>query len=589
MCGPASREKSMFALQAEIANRISLTLATAFVLTAVACSPSDLPEEANSADPDPTASSEHRPNVLLIVADDMGFSDISPFGGEISTPTLASLANEGFQLTNFHVLPTCSPSRSVLLTGTDNHVAGLGTMGEFLPPEVAGQPGYEGYLNHNVATLSEVLRASDYKTYMVGKWHLGYSDQTVPHARGFDDSFVLLQGGGSHWPDQIGLSPTEGMDYQLNGQPVEALPDGFYSTHYYTEKILEWIERDSDDGKPFFAYASYTAPHDPLHAPREYIEKYRGVYDEGWDALRESRLEALKSLGIVPADAEAFPRLSTVPSWDSLSEEQRAEEARNMEVYAAMVDYLDGQIARIFKALKDSGEYENTLILFFSDNGANGAPMTAYPGQTQAFIDSFDNSLDNRGLPGSLIDMGPGWAQASMSPGRMFKAFTSEGGIHSPLLIKLPGDTVTAGSSSHQFVHIRDLMPTILDVVGVDTPGSSFEGREIAPMQGDSILALLNGQSETLPEKYSQVGYELFGMRAYIDYPWKILMLPPPFGTGDWELHNLQNDPGEVHDLSQEQPERLQQLAAQWEQYKNDNGILDISLDVAGQMDSGDE
>ena len=217
------------------------------------------------------------PNILLIVADDLGYSDIGPFGGEISTPALDALAAEGLRFSNFHVLPTCSPSRSVLFSGVDNHVAGMGTMGEFLTPELEGHPGYEGYLNLQVAALPEVLQQGGYRTYMSGKWHLGHEPEHGPAARGFDESFALIPGGGSHWSDMRKLSPPQTMSYRRNGTEVEDLPGDFYSTKYYTDTLLEWLERDQGDSRPFFAYLAYTAPHDPLHAPREYIDKYKGL------------------------------------------------------------------------------------------------------------------------------------------------------------------------------------------------------------------------------------------------------------------------------------------------------------------------
>ena len=290
-----------------------------------------------------------RPNILLIVADDLGYSDIGPFGGEISTPTLDALARDGLMLTNFHVLPTCSPTRSVLLSGVDNHLAGLGAMGEMKVPEMEGHPGYAGYLNFEVAALPEVLKAAGYHTYMAGKWHLGFEEETSPHARGFEETFILVPGGGSHWSDRKPLSPVQPMTYRRNGKVVESLPDDFYSTKDYTDNLLEWIEKNDGDGKPFFAYLSYTAPHDPLHAPKAYIEKYHGKYDKGWDALREARLETLKTLGIVPETTNAFPRFPNVEAWDDMSVEDRRETARDMEVYAAMIDYMDYQIARVIR------------------------------------------------------------------------------------------------------------------------------------------------------------------------------------------------------------------------------------------------
>jgi arylsulfatase len=522
-----------------------------------------------------------QPNILLIVADDLGYSDIGSFGGEIATPALDRLAEEGLRLSNFHVLPSCSPTRSVLMSGTDNQVAGMGTMGELLTPEMEGQPGYEGYLNFQVAALPEVLRAGGYHTYMAGKWHLGHEEETIPYARGFEETFTLVPGGGSHWNDRRPLSPPQTMFYRRNGELVEELPQDFYSTKYYTDILLQSIQQNQGDGVPFFAYLSYTAPHDPLHAPQEYIDKYEGKFDQGWDALREQRLQALKDLGIVAEDAVAFPRLLSVEAWDEMSPEERQLAARDMEVYAAMIDYMDEQIQRVFDYLKEIGEYDNTMIIFFSDNGANGHPQTAYPGQTEEYMASFDNSLENRGLRNSFIEPGPGWSQASMAPSRMFKAFTSEGGIRAPFLVKLPGEMPNAGTMNHSFFHVRDIMPTILDVAGIEhTP--EIDGRQVIPMHGSSLLDLLAGEVATPYAGASQVGYELFGMRAFFDGDWKVLWMPPPFGPGEWELFNLREDPAETNDLGGQYPERLAEMVARWEQYKEANGVLDVAMDLTG-------
>ncbi len=520
------------------------------------------------------------PNILLIVADDLGFSDIGAYGGEISTPTLDQLAEEGRQLSNFHVLPTCSPTRSVLLSGMDNHRAGLGTMEEFVTPEMEGHPGYAGYLNFEVAALPQVLKQVGSHTYMAGKWHLGSTEETSPSARGFEETFVLLQGGGSHWSDRKPLSPPETMVYRRDRKEVDSLPEDFYSSRYYTDRILEWIEQGRADGKPFFAYLAYTAPHDPLHAPEEYTAKYKGKYDQGWDTLRQTRLASLKRLGMVPEDAVPFPRLPNVKAWDELPPQEQALAARDMEVYAAMIDYMDEQIARVFDYLKEIGEYDNTMILFMSDNGANGVLRTAYPGQTDEYLASFDDSLENRGLPGSYIEMGPGWAQASMSPSRLFKAYPTEGGIKAPLLVKVPGKPAQPGTMNDSFVHVRDIMPTLLEAAGVAAP-EAIDGREVLPMQGQSVLDLFAGESETAYAGASRVGYELFSFRAFIDGDWKIVRMPKPLGTGDWELFDLSTDPAEIHDLSSEQPEKLEEMVDLWEAYKEENSVLDIVPKVA--------
>lgn len=527
-----------------------------------------------------------RPNILMIVADDLGYSDIGAFGGEIATPTLDKLALEGVRYTNFHVLPTCSPTRAVLLSGIDNHRAGIGIMGEFITPAFRQRAdfhaGYAGYLNLDVAALPEVLKAGGYHTYMAGKWHLGTSEDTSPHARGFEETFALMQGGGSHWADMKPLSPPETMIYRRNGRAVTSLPNDFYSTKYYTDILLAWLNRDHKDGKPFFAYLSYTAPHDPLHAPKAYIEKYKGMYDDGWDVLREKRAKVLKDLGIITINAKSYPRLPSVKAWQQMAPEERAIAARDMEVYAAMVDYMDEQINRIIEWLKKNGAYDNTLILFFSDNGANGHSHKAYPGQTDEYLNSFDNRLDNRGLKNSYIDMGPGWAQASMAPRRMFKAFPSEGGIASPMIVKTPGKIAQAGSLDHTLFHVRDIMPTVLDLAGVGHPGM-FNGRKVSRLQGQSVLDLMEGKASVAYAAAGKIGYELFGLKAFIDGAWKILWMPKPFGKGDWELFNRTVDPAELNDLSMQQPAKRKDMVALWEQYKLENGVLDISMDLSGK------
>jgi len=519
-----------------------------------------------------------RPNILLIVADDLGYSDIGPFGGEISTPTLDQLANEGIRLSNFHVLPVCSPTRSVLLSGVDNHRAGLGTMAGHQTPDMEGNPGYAGYLNHEVAALPEVLQLAGYRTYMAGKWHLGAERETNPHARGFEQSFVLIPGGASHWNDFKPLSPAITVRYTRNGEEVESLPDDFYSTKYYTDQMLTWLGQDQEDSKPFFAYLAYTAPHDPLHAPKEYIDKYKGRYDEGWDVLRERRLERLKDLGIVRDDIAPLPPIAFERPWKALSDQERAEAARDMEVYAAMVDYMDEQIKRVLDFLKEAGEYDNTLILFFADNGANGSLHTYYRGQTDEYLNSFDNSLENRGLPNSYIDMGIGWAQASMSPSRMFKRFPSEGGIRSPMLAKLPGEMTNASTINHSFFHVRDVMPTLLDLADVEHP-DEIKGRKVRPIQGKSVLTMLQGKSSASNPEVRHVGYEMFGMKAFFNYPWKILLMPEPYGTGGWQLYNLEQDPAEQVDLGPQHPNRLKDMIAHWDRYQEENGVLDVEVE----------
>ena len=513
-----------------------------------------------------------RPNILLIVADDLGYTDVGPYGGNIQTPVLDGLAREGQLFSNFHVLPTCSPTRSALLTGNDNHVAGLGIMEELNYPALdrLQLPGYSGHLSNQVATLPELLRENGYHTYMVGKWHLGEGPGMIPNDRGFEESFILGTGGGSHWNDKRALAPPQHMTYYRNDREVE-LPDDFYSTRNYTDSLLGFLRSHADDNKPFFAFLSYTAVHDPLHAPQEYIDKYKGAFDMGWDSLRVMRTRNLQALGLVPKDAKLYTS-PAFPRWTSLNAEQKAEFARDMEVYAAMLDYMDENIGRVIRYLRETGAYDNTLIIFMSDNGANGAVATSYPGNADGrYLGEFNNAHENRGLKGSYIEMGPGWAQAASGPYRFFKTFTTEGGIRAPLILKMPGVN-SGGAWNKDFVHVTDLMPTVLEMTGTAYP-SAFKGNTLHPLIGSSLLPMLTGTS--VEQAAKGMGYELFEMKAYIRGNWKILRLPVPLASGDWQLYDLSKDPGETTDLSAEFPEIRQELISLWENYAQANTLHD--------------
>lgn len=474
---------------------------------------------------------------------------------------------------NFHVLPTCSPTRSVLLTGRDNHIAGLGVMGEASYPALRGLPGYSGHLSDQVVTMPEILKKNGYHTYMAGKWHLGEEKGKIPSDRGFEESFALLQGGGSHYADQKPLSPPQVMDYRVDGKKLASLPADYYSTRNYTDTIIAYIDKNKADNKPFFIYASYTAPHDPLHAPQEYIKKYKGKFDMGWDSLRVLRLNKLKALGIVPNELNSFAP-SGIPKWETLNAKQKEEYARDMEVYAAMVDYLDMSIGRIIDYLKQQGMFDKTMILFMSDNGANGVMATTYPGNADGkYLGTFNNSLENRGMPDSFIEMGPGWAQASSSPFRLFKSFTSEGGIKAPLIIKMPAVTKNNEQWNKSFIHVSDIMPTILSIAGVNY-SQEEDGNALKQSFGKSILPILKGEL-TAVHSDEGIGWELFERKAYIRGNWKILRLAKPFGTGEWQLFNLGKDPGEINDLSKLFPAKRDSLIMDWMQYAKENNVVD--------------
>ncbi len=378
-----------------------------------------------------------RPNFLVIVADDLGFSDIGAFGGEINTPNLDRLAHEGIRFTDFHSAPACSPTRSMLLTGTDHHIAGIGTMLEVAGPGFRGAPGYEGYLNDRVVALPELLRDAGYLTLMAGKWHLGNTIERSPWARGFERSFALLPGGASHYgtAGTGGFSPMPTL-YTEDDQFVTVGED-FYSSDFYADTLLRYFRARSEEPeekpRPFFAYLPFQAPHWPLQAPDESVAAYHGRYDDGPDVLREARLAALRHLGLCPPDVAAHPVVADgAPEWADMTADERARSARSMEVYAAMVDRMDQNIGRVIDYLADTGELDNTVVIFLSDNGAEGAIVEALPlrgAQIGALIEKYcDNSLDNLGRPNSFTWYGPRWAQAATAPSRLHKAFTTEGG-----------------------------------------------------------------------------------------------------------------------------------------------------------------
>jgi len=522
-----------------------------------------------------------RPNILLIVADDMGYSDLGCYGGEIRTPVLDNLASQGMRYTNFYVSPTCSVTRSMLLTGTDNHVAGLGNMGELNAPNQVGQPGYEGVLNQNVASIASLLQDNGYHTYMAGKWHLGLNPDQIPHARGFERDFSLLVGGASHFNDgwnlewQIPKGP-----YTEDGRPVEKLPKDFYSSKNYTDKTIQFIDEGRQDGKPFFAYMAFTAPHGPLQVPDKWLRRYKNHYDEGWDGIRYKRLARMQELGIIEEGINAADRLYFLPRSSALTPALRVALGRKMEIYASMVEYLDDQVGRVIDHLKQTGQYDNTIIIFISDNGAEGNDLRGMiAGQvgSMGFLHGMNNFAENGhnsiGRKGTYTEYGAAWAQVSMAPFRIYKGWLAEGGIRSPLIISGPGVKGVGEINKEAVMHVMDIAPTILELAGVEHP-STFKGRSIAPVQGKSWVGTLDGSVQSPRSPDDWLGWELFGNRALRQGDWKITWLYEPLGTGDWQLFNLDEDPGEQYDLSVKFSEKKIELIALWDEYAKTNGVI---------------
>ena len=526
-----------------------------------------------AASPAAVAAAEaQRPNFLVIVADDLGYSDIGAFGGEIATPNLDAIANAGTKLTGFHTAPTCSPTRSMLLSGTDNHKAGLGSMAELLAPNQKGQPGHEGYLRADVASLAELLGAGGYRTLFSGKWHLGLAPAQDPHARGFQHSFALLQGGHNHFGRNVSADPAKGFTYTQDGRIVDTLPADFYSSDYFATQLIDELKDSGigkEGGKPFFAYLAFTAPHWPLQAPRADIEKYKGRYDAGFDILRAQRLKRQAELGLSDPAVIAHQPVLKKGGWDSLTAEQKRATARDMEIYAAMIDRMDQNVGRVVAELKRTGQYDNTVIIFLADNGAEGMDVndTGLEIVAQA-VRQADNSLDNRGNATSYVGIGPGWAQAATAPSWLYKAYATEGGTHTVAFTGYKG--FARRGVADAYTSVTDIVPTLLDLAHIPQPGGRFQGRAVTPIRGKSWVPYLARESDHVHPADEPIGTELFGSRALRQGDWKITDL----GDGTWRLFDLAKDPGETNDLSLTEPDRKAKLIAAWNVYAGEVGVI---------------
>jgi arylsulfatase A-like enzyme len=533
--------------------------------------------------PTRTTSEEARPkpNILLIVADDLGYSDLGCFGGEIKTPNLDALAARGMRASNFCVAPTCSPSRAMLLTGTDNHDAGLGNMAEWLGPTQKGQPGYEGHLNSRVVTFPTLLSTkAGYFTFMAGKWHLGEDPKSWPAANGFARDFTMIDGMGSHWEDMKMLSPNQPKaTYSRNGERVDSLPPGYFSSTNFTDFAIQCIDEARTKRQPFFAYVAYQAPHGPLAAPGDWIDRYRGVYDAGYDRIGEERLARQKALGIVGQQATRTPRPAGIPAWADLSAQEQRESARKMEIYAAMVAHMDDQIGRLIRHLKATGQYEDTLIIFMSDNGANGEDhagllLEFFPQLKPWFETTYDNRFENWGRPGSFIDYGKEWGFVSSVPFRGVKGVVTEGGIRAPLIVSGPGVN-HAGAINTSSLHIMDIAPTLLQLASVEHPAGG-KNSDVAPIQGKSMQAVLANREGSVRGDSDWNGWELFGNRAIRQGDWKLMsLLKPAGGTGEWQLFNIKDDLAEMNDLSSKHASRRDAMLKLWDEYVKTNGVIE--------------
>ncbi|WP_201574691.1 arylsulfatase [Psychrobacter sp. H8-1] len=532
---------------------------------------------ATVADTASNTENQKPPNVLVIMADDLGFSDISPYGGEIETPNLQMLAENGVSFTDFSVTPYSAPSRAAFLTGSDPHEVGLGNLFVFNTPEQNKDPDYVGHLNDKALSIAQRLQQAGYYTVISGKWHLGTKPENAPTNWGFDDSFVYLKGDGNHYKrDNYPDGPDGDQPYRLNGELVE-LPDDFYSSTTFADYLMKSLNQRPDN-KPFFAYLQFTAPHSPLQAPLEDIKKYDGHYQDGPRALAEQRFKNAKKLNFIPESAKQ-PTMVGYPSWDSFSEEDRQKEIKRMQIYAAMVDNMDANIGRVIDDLKEKGELDNTYIFFFSDNGAAGKYRET-AGRWKDWVNNdHDNSLANMGNFDSYVSTGTGWAQASNMPFSLFKGYTSEGGVRSPLIAS--GPNIPKSKVSDKYSNLTDLAPTILDIAGVakTTP----KGK--ASLDGETLMPALTQPQLGAQGPYEPKVLEMNGAKMVRFGDFKALANTHRFAgldddavpTQQWQLYNLAQDPGETTNIAEQYPKILDSMIANYNDYAKKVGVVEVS------------
>ena len=580
--------------------RITVILAVALVIQSVASSavpvpPGDaatgtsqsleaMPNTLSKVQTEAEASTPKPPNILLILADDLGYSDIGAFGSEISTPNLDQLAKDGLRLTNFHVAPACAPTRAMLMTGTYHHRVGLGKMVEYMQlaaPEYLGLPGYEGYLNFDGRTLPQRLQEAGYRTYISGKWHLGLDTEHSPRALGFDRSYAMLEGAANHFNDRqlVPGTHSDRVSFREDGELTKP-GEGFYSSEAYTDKLIEYLESDGRGEKPFFAYLSFTAPHWPLQAPEASIARYEGVYDDGYDVLYERRLASQKRLGLVDPDFTGHAKPPRYRDWVSLTPEEKRYSARLMEIYAAMISDMDAQIGRVIDTLRQRDDLGNTLILFFSDNGATGGNHVHLKAFRELIAACCENSYENMGRHDSYLVLGDEWARVSSGANRHFKGYTAEGGIRSPAIVHYP-PLVGSGSRYDGFLTVMDVYPTLLAIAGMDTRSiASTESDRL--LEGRSFEKILLGDSSFVHGLSAPYGWEWNNNRALWRGNLKLVITQPPLGNGAWELYDMHHDPHETQNLAGEEPELLQSMIDDWHRYAERSGVI---LDPAAYRD----
>ena len=519
---------------------------------------------------------DHRPNILLILADDLGYSDIGSYGSEISTPNLDQLANNGLRFSSFYTTASCAPTRAMLLTGVDSHRSGVANISEALTPEQAHSSFYRGTLNHNVITIATLLKDAGYNTTMSGKWHLGYADPSLlPINRGFKQTATMPFSGGDNWTQQSYVPHYDKTLWLENGKEI-SVPEDFYSSKFIVDKAIQQLtnnQKDQDEKrKPFFSYVSFQAVHIPVQAPKKFTEKYIGRYSEGWHALRKNRQNAVKDLGLIPANAP-MKRMATTDDWDDLSEEEKRYNDKRMAVYAGMVDAMDHHIGRLIQYLKESGQYDNTVIIFTSDNGPAASELPLLWIKALGYNRDYE-TLGERYSYGTI---GASFGSAVASPLGHYKMHAGEGGIRVPLIISGPQVADShRGRISHSRAFVKDLAPTILALAGTRHPGSQYKGKAIEASTGKNLLPVIAAQTDSVYTDEDVIAYEIGGNAALIKGDYKITLNRGGTNDDRWHLYNIIKDPGETETLEAVETAVFFDLLAEYETYARENGVIPV-------------
>ncbi len=521
-----------------------------------------------------------RPNIVLILADDLGFSDTTPYGGEIATPNIARLADEGVRFSNYHTASSCAPTRAMLLTGVDSHLAGVPNIPEAIPPGQRDQPNYHGTLNRDVVTIATLLQDVGYHTYMTGKWHLGHGPGQLPFHRGFERTVTMALTGSDNWQQKTYLPIYDDPHWYADGEPL-TLPRRYYSSEYLVDQTIGFIESNRGDGKPFFSYLPFLAVHLPVQAPRALTAKYLGRYDDGWSVLRAERLQRAAAVGILPPGV-AMSEMASTQDWQALGPAQQRYQAKAMAVYAAMVEAMDLHIGRLMRYLQDIGEYRNTVFVFTSDNGAEpsqpingGGPLAR--GYMRAWMATagYDTAYETLGERGSFVEIGPSWASAAVAPLAYYKFYAGEGGMRVPLIIA--GPPVSGhGEIARAFSYVTDIAPTLLQLGGATAPAARYAGHRVRAPSGRSLVPVLADSAARVHGPEESIGFELGGNAALFKGDQKLVRYGLPLGDGEWHLYDIVSDPGETRDLRTTQPALFVELQQDYADYAYANGVLEL-------------